>query len=71
MLTVNISIKPSSIQVGNNTPVKISYFSYLNSYIKSGAYDGDRVINLPEQYVVYIDGKLRWSKNFLTAKKKL
>lgn len=69
MLTVNIGRNPSYIQIQGKQKVKISYFSYLNSYIKCGTDDGDKVLNLPEQYVVYIDGKLRWSKNFLTVKK--
>lgn len=69
MLEIKITRNPSTIQIGENKKEKITYFSYLNHYIKYGGTDKeDKVINLPEAYVVYMDGKLRWSKDILTAK---
>jgi hypothetical protein len=69
MLVINITGYPSTIKIGENKKQKISYFSYLNSHIKYGTDDGEKILALPEAYVVYKDGRLRWSKQFLTVTK--
>lgn len=61
MFEVYIDREEKTIMYGNKTR-NYSYFSYLNSYIKYGGDNGDEVINLPVEYEIYINGKLRWSK---------